>query len=73
MKTRTVYTCSCCNTDYEEKEKAIECENNHKLLETAEIVGEYKPQILCSDGTPIRIKVKFKGNDEWITYYRDFL
>ena len=73
MRTRTVYTCTYCNTDYEEKEKAIECENNHKLLETATIVGEYKPQILFPDGIPIRIKVKFKGSDEWIPYHRDVI
>ncbi len=37
MITKTLYTCQFCNTDYTKKEKAMECEKNHKVLETATI------------------------------------
>ncbi len=32
MVTKTLYTCQFCNTDYADKEKAMECEKNHKVL-----------------------------------------
>ena len=42
MVTKTLYTCQFCNTDYADKEKAMECEKNHKVLGTAIIMGDYK-------------------------------
>ena len=42
MVKKTLYTCQFCNTDYADKEKAMECEKNHKVLETATIIGDYK-------------------------------
>ena len=42
MREKRLYTCDICNTDYADKQKAMECEKNHKLLEKATIVGEYK-------------------------------
>lgn len=42
MTEKKLYTCDICKTDYADKEKAKECEKNHKVLETAEIVGVYK-------------------------------
>lgn len=61
MITKTLYTCQFCNTDYTDKEKAMECEKNHKVLETATIVGDYKSLKSIPDGCPKKIKVKFKG------------
>ena len=31
MKTRTLYTCEICHTDYADKEKTKACEKGHKL------------------------------------------
>ena len=42
MTEKKLYTCDICKTDYADKEKAKDCEKNHKLLENTCIVGEYK-------------------------------
>ena len=70
MVTKTLYTCRFCNTDYTKKEKAMECEKNHKVLETATIIGNYKSLKSIPDGCPTKVKVKFKGSDRWIEYKR---
>ena len=70
MVKKTLYTCQFCNTDYADKERAMECEKNHKVLETATIVGDYKSLKSIPDGCPTTIKVKFKGSDKWIEYKR---
>lgn len=70
MITKTLYTCQICNTDYADKEKAKTCEKNHKKLEDAMFIGEYKSQKSIVDGCPVKIKVKFKGSDNWIVYHR---
>lgn len=68
MKEKKLYTCEICNTDYADKEKAKDCEKTHKSLETATIIGEYQPITVNTQGTPHKIKVKFKGTDTWVTY-----
>ena len=70
MKEKKLYTCEICNTNYADKKKAIECEKTHKLLESATIVGEYKPITVNAQGLPHRIKVKFKGYDSPVFYSR---
>ena len=70
MKEKKLYTCEICNKDYADKEKAIECEKTHKLLETATIVGEYNPITVNAQGLPQKIRVKFKGYDSWVVYGR---
>lgn len=67
---KTLYTCQFCNTDYADKEKAMECEKKYKVLETATIVGDYKSLKTIPDGRPTKVKVKFKGSDKWIEYKR---
>lgn len=47
-----------------------ECEKNHKALETATIIGDYKSLKSIPDGCPTKVKVKFKGSDKWIEYKR---
>lgn len=37
MVTKTLYTCQFCNTDYADKEKAMECEKNHKILKQQQL------------------------------------
>ena len=56
MITKTLYTCQFCNTDYTNKEKAMECEKNHKVLETATIIGNYKSLKSIPDGCPTKVK-----------------
>ena len=68
MKVKKLYTCEICKTDYASPEKAFECEKNHKLLETATIVGVYKSMNAIKEGVPTKIRVKFKDMDEFIEY-----
>lgn len=70
MKEKTLYTCQICNTDYSEKADALDCEKNHKDIDDAVIVGVYMPKSLAGDGIPIKLRVKFKGSDEWAVYKR---
>lgn len=70
MKEKTLYTCQICNTDYSEKADALDCEKNHKVIDNAVIVGVYMPKFLAGDGVPIKLRVKFKGSDEWVVYKR---
>lgn len=70
MKEKKLYTCDICNTDYADKEKAKECEKNHKLLEKATIVGNYKSIGQFPHGEPYKIRVKFPNSDYWIEYKR---
>lgn len=68
MVKKILYTCQYCNTDYADENRAMECEKNHKFLETATIVGEYKSQNMIPNGCPTKIRVKFKGSDKWVVY-----
>lgn len=70
MTEKKLYTCDICKTDYASKEDAIQCEKNHKLLATATIVGVYKSMNSIKEGVPTKIRVKFKGMDEFIEYRR---
>lgn len=70
MKEKKLYTCDICNTDYANKAEAIECEKNHKLLEKATIVGNYKSIGQFPNGEPYKIRVKFPNTDKWIEYKR---
>lgn len=68
MTEKKLYTCDICHTDYNDKERARQCEKNHKLLEKATIVGEYKPDSMMPTGVPYKIRVKFPGTNEWVEY-----
>lgn len=70
MKEKTLYTCQICNTDYSKKADALDCEKNHKDIDSAVIVGVYMPKSWIVDGIPIKLRVKFKGSDEWVVYKR---
>ena len=70
MKEKTLYTCQICNTDYSNKADALDCEKNHKDIDSAVIVGVYMPKSWLRDGTPIKLRVKFKGSDKWVVYKR---
>ena len=70
MIEKKLYTCEICNTDYSDKEKAMQCEKGHKLLEKAPIIGKYKPVSMFPDGEPYKIRVKFPGTDKFVEYKR---
>ena len=70
MTEKKLYTCDICHTDYADKEMANKCEKSHKLIEKAVIVGEYKPITSYPDGAPYKIRVKFAGEDNWVSYKR---
>lgn len=70
MTEKKLYTCDICHTDYASKEVAKKCEKNHKLLEKAVIIGEYKPLNMLMSGVPYKIKVKFPGEVDFIEYKR---
>lgn len=55
MTEKKLYTCDVCKTDYADKEKAKQCEKNHKLLEKATIVGDYKSMGSIPTGEPTKI------------------
>lgn len=66
MQTKKLYTCEICHTDYADKERAIECEKNHKKLSDCEITGIYKSLKSITDGMPVKIAVKNKNGKEVI-------
>lgn len=70
MTEKKLYTCDICHTDYADKENAKKCEQNHKLLGKATIVGEYKSMNSIGNGIPIKIRVKFPCSNEWFDYKR---
>lgn len=55
VKEKKLYTCEICNTDYANKEKAKQCEERHKLLEKATLIGRVGEPVdeLPSD-TPVQ-------------------
>nr|DAU88615.1 MAG TPA: Monocytic leukemia zinc finger protein finger, acetyl transferase, DNA [Caudoviricetes sp.] len=70
MIEKTLYTCQICNTDYSNKADALDCEKNHKDIDSAVIVGVYMPKSWIGNGIPTKLRVKFKGSDEWVVYKR---
>lgn len=70
MKTKTLYTCEICHTDFADEKKALACEYNHKLLKTAEIEPIYMSINSEKSGVPTKIKVKFAGMKDYVVYKR---
>lgn len=54
MKTKTLYTCEICNTDYANKEDAKKCEKEH--IKGAELVST---RIHAHQKYPHKIEVRF--------------
>lgn len=59
MKEKQLWTCELCNTDYNLKEKAKACEDNHKR-NFVSIDFKYKPINTLPDGFPNRIILEDK-------------
>ena len=68
MKESTKYQCEYCNTEYKDKNKCTECENNHKTRPEIESMryASYKSD---NSGYPIYLNVEFEDG-EVITYRR---
>jgi hypothetical protein len=69
MKKKELFTCEYCHTDYADKERAQQCEKNHKK-DTEECIAVYKPYKSIEDGAPVKIIIKYKGVDKYIEYHR---
>lgn len=59
MKEKQLWTCELCNTDYNSKRKAQECEENHKT-KFVRIDFKHKPINILPDGFPNRIILEDK-------------
>ena len=70
MKTKTLYTCEICGTDFADEKKALACETNHKLMNTAEIEPVYMSVNSEKSGVPVKLKVKFAGMKDYVVYKR---
>lgn len=70
MKSKTLYTCEICHTDYADKEKAERCEKNHKRLDKAKFTGYYLSITQDATGAPNRIYVRFPDSDKVYEYRR---
>lgn len=70
MKTKTLYTCEICHTDFSDEKKALACEANHKLLKTAEVEPMYVSINSEKSGVPTKIRVKFAGMKDYVVYKR---
>ena len=66
MKTKTLYTCEVCHTDYADKKEAERCEANHK--KKLQIVSQrFLPYSQDASGFPISIEVEAEGGKR-VTY-----
>ena len=66
MKSKTLFTCEICNTDYAEKETAKKCEKSH----ITEVNGSkmfFKPINMGCGSYPYKIEVEFSDGKK-ITY-----
>lgn len=72
MKTKTLYTCEICHTDYADKKAAETCEKSHKTkleIISARYLAVKVPIMSGKDGFPVTITVKGE-NGETVTYKR---
>lgn len=58
MKKLELYQCEVCNTQYNDKNKAMECEKSHKLPAIVE-GSKYRAVKSNPNGYPDRVKITF--------------
>lgn len=68
MKELSKYQCEYCNTEYNDKSKAEQCENNHKV-KTRLKDKRYLPYSQDKSGYPLVLNVEFEDG-KVITYKR---
>ncbi len=65
MKQKMLFTCELCNTDYSDEQKALECEQNHKI--PSEVIKcRYSSKNTNPKGYPLYVTVKFTDGSERI-------
>lgn len=65
MKEKKLYVCEFCNTSYNNKKDAEECEKNHKKAVKISNM-RYLPSKSDRTGRPDRVCIKFEdGSEEW--------
>lgn len=63
MKELTYYQCEVCGTQFNDKEKAKECERSHrKIIRT--ISAKYRPYTSSKDGIPDSVILRFDDGSE---------
>ncbi|MCB7108766.1 hypothetical protein [Agathobacter rectalis] len=61
MKTKTLYTCEVCHTDYANKVDALECEHSHSKID---LVKDFR--YIPKAKLPNKIEIKFAdGTTHW--------
>lgn len=58
MKSKTLYTCEICHTDYADKETAKKCEKSH-IVEVKKSKMFFKPIHMGCGAYPYKIEVEF--------------
>lgn len=70
MITKTLYVCKYCLTDYADKDRAMECEMNHKEVKISNLTVFYKSKKLIPDGYPVRIRIAGSEGNKAVEYRR---
>ena len=65
MKSKTLYTCEVCHTDYADKETARQCEKSHKT-NIKNTIPLFKPMHMGVWEYPYTIVVEFDGGKKII-------
>lgn len=68
MKELKLYQCEICNTQYNDKTKAKDCEKSHRMLRDA-VASKYRAMKANLDGYPDEITATFDDGKE-IKYKR---
>lgn len=63
MKTVEHFICEICKEEYKEKDKCMECEDNHRKP-IGIVSSKYSPIRLDKTGLPITITIEVEGGKE---------
>lgn len=69
MKQVNLFVCEYCNTQYKDKDRAIECEKHHKRIKKI-VSAKYRSINSCADGIPDYVTVEFEDGKQ-VKYKRD--
>lgn len=66
MKEQKMYVCEFCNTQYENKNDALKCEQNHKTPKKVKELRYREAKDAPDGGYPSRIQIEFNnGKTVW--------
>ena len=63
MIEKKLYVCEKCNTSYNEKRKAEECESSHKTIKSV-VDARYQSITSNATGIPTKVCIRFTDNTE---------